>query len=492
MKHGQHFWPHRILNCRGFILISRILLALAGVGITLLVARSFAGSASTAESGAFFPATDQESASISVVRDKQGASHIAFTGYDGKTKDQVFYINCEDSDCGTSAANWEKATIAFPGATKIQLAVTSDGRPRLYVISRSAANQSNFNRTYSYGECDSGCTEAANWKFTEIVHSGDNLLGEVLTLRTPDRTFVLDGKDRPRFIYTDANYFIEPDHYGAFVMACDAACTEKVNWTETDLAHHLGYRHEQFTKPVLAVAENGTIGVVANVYAFDDKGEKMKDGVYYYGCTENCTDRSSWSRAYVNEMGGGSYPSPTWDLAFTRDGRPRVAQFAGDGTERKDLSHELIYLWCDTECGRDSSWNGSTVQPGKGIGESADLALDENDRPRIAMLTNHGEMALAACDEDCETSTPKWRYALAESIATPQKERPQALPFHCDGEIWEALMPSLSLNGDSATIGYDMLVSARCLYKDFQEPVPSYAFHEIFHGTRIVTANIPE
>jgi len=41
-------------------------------------------------------------------------------------------------------------------------------------------------------------------------------------------------------------------------------------------------------------------------------------------------------------------------------------------------------------------------------------------------------------------------------------------------------------------VGYDLLVSARCLYKDFQDPVPSATFHEIFHGTRIVTAPLPK
>jgi hypothetical protein len=311
-------------------------------------------------------------------------------------------------------------------------------------------------------------------------------------MQIPDRTFALDGKDRPRFIYTDANYTIEPDHYGAFVMSCDANCTDKAGWTETDLALHLGYQHEQFTKPVLAAAKDGSLGVATNVYAFDETGKPMKQGLYFYGCKTDCTVRSNWTRAFVNETGSGSYPSPTWDLAFTSDGKPRIAQFAGAGMERKDLSHELIYLWCDTDCDKEASWNGSPLQPGNGIGESADLVMDAKDKPRIAMLTKHNEAALAACDEDCETSTPKWRFSIAEPIATPQKERPQALPFHCDGEIWQALMPSLSVDGDTATVGYDMLVSARCLYKDFQDPVPSATFHEIFHGTRIVEAALPK
>lgn len=478
-------------------------MALAGFGIAMIVIRAVSGGGeaavtpanveqeAVATAPAFFPASDQESASISVARHKDESQHAAFTGYDGPTKDRIYYATCDGSDCGGNPDQWAKAEITFPGSQKVQLALTSDGRPRLYVISYAAPEKTGYNRTYSYGECNSGCTDAANWKFVEIANSGDNLISEALTMQIPDRTFVVDGQDRPRFIYVDANYTIEPDHYGAFVMACDAHCTDRTNWTETDLALHHGYTHEHFTKPVLAAAKDGSLGVAANVYAIDEAGNQAKQGLYYYGCQTDCAVRANWSRAFVNETGSGSYPSPTWDLALTADGKPRIAQFAGAGTERKDLAHELIYLWCDTACNKEESWNGSTVGAGNGMGESADLVLDDDGHPRIAMLTAHAEAALAVCDVDCETSTPKWRFSIPERITVPQKERPKALPFHCDAELWQAVMPTLAVNGDSATVGYDMLVSARCIYKYFQDPVPSSTFHEIFHGTRIVQAKLP-
>lgn len=476
-------------------MVSRILLALAGFGIVMLVIRSVSGSGTAAaDPGAFFPATDQESASIAMVHDSRGVSHMAHTGYDGKTKDNIYYGACDAADCGAGIGDWKKATIPFPRAYKVQLAVTSKGKPRLYVISRSSPEETSYNRTYSYGECDGDCTEAGNWTFTDVAKSGDNLISEVLAMQVPDRTFVLDAEDRPRFIYTDANYTIEPDHYGAFVMACDSNCTQSANWTETDLAMHLrqGSRTEQFGKPVIAVAANGTIGVIARVYAFDEDGNEMKSGLYYYQCGADCASKSNWTRAFVNDTGGGSYPSPTWDLAFTRDGRPRIAQFAGAGMEnREDLSRELIYLWCDANCTSEASWNGSAVGPGNGTGESADLVLDDQDRPRIAMLTKTNDTALAVCNEDCESSTAKWTSVLAEPMSVAEKERPQAMPFHCDGEVWNALMPSLALKEDSAMIGYDFIVSARCLYKDYQDPIPSYTFHEIHHGTRVVSVKLP-
>jgi hypothetical protein len=155
--------------------------------------------------------------------------------------------------------------------------------------------------------------------------------------------------------------------------------------------------------------------------------------------------------------------------------------------EQKDLDHQLIYLWCNADCDQEKSWNGNTVGPGKGIGESTDLVLDGEGRPRIAMLTTDGQIALSRCDENCESTKPGWKSDLVEAMAVPEKERPQAMPFHCDGEVWNGFMPSLSLGEASVTIGYDIVVNARCLYKDYQDPVPSYTFHELFHGTRVAT-----
>lgn len=444
-------------------------------------------SSSASEPGGFFPAPEHESSSIALARDKGGRTHMAFTGYDGKTKDQIFYGSCEGADCGADRERWTITAIAFPSAVKLQLAVTPEGKPRLHVIARPPSEETGYNRTYSYGECNADCTEAGNWTFTRIAESSDNLISDALTPRVPSRTFVLDGKGNPRFLYTDANHLIEPDHYGTFVMACEASCTERANWTETDLAVHVGYNTESFSKPVLAVAPNGAMGVVASLYPFDENGNQLKQGLYYYGCEADCTDKASWRRTFIVQQGSGAIPSPTWDLAFTPDGKPRLALFAGDGTEPPELAHQLLYAWCNEKCDTEDGWSANAVNPGKGVGESPDLALDGKNQPQIAMLTGDGQVAFSRCDADCETDAPQWTTVIAEEIAVPQKERPQALPFHCDGEVWNGFAPSLTLSENMATIGYDIAVEARCLYKDIEEPIPSATFHEIFRGSRVTT-----
>lgn len=475
-------------------MLKRVVLAAAGAGMVMLFAQQCGyGSASLADTGpsAFYPAPEQESASIVTVTDGDGRLHMAHTGWDGKTKDFIYYGVCKGPTCTTSRDGWKFATIPFARATKVQLAVTGDGRPRLHVIAYSAPELSQYNRSYSYGECEDDCTDPENWRFAEVALSGDSLLSDVLNARVPERTFALTADGWPRFIFTDANYIIEPDHYGAFLMSCEADCIDKANWKETNLAIQLdgGYPTERFTRPVLAVAPDGTTGVLANVYAFDEQGKDLKQGLYFYSCRQGCDDRKAWTRTFILETGGGSIPGPSWDLAFTRDSQPRIAQFLGDGMpeDRQILAHQLIYIYCKSACEKEDSWFANPVNPGKGIGEGADLVLDDADRPRIAMVTADGQVAIARCDEDCETKEPKWKAELVEPISVPEKERPQALPFHCDGEVWNARMPSLTLVEGRAVVGYDIVVSARCFYKHFQEPVPSFTFHDIFHGSRVAS-----
>ena len=48
-------------------------------------------------------------------------------------------------------------------------------------------------------------------------------------------------------------------------------------------------------------------------------------------------------------------------------------------------------------------------------------------------------------------------------------------------------MPALALSGDTPWFTYDLTVNGRCLYKDFQEPIPTAVFNEIWRGSRVVT-----
>jgi len=433
-----------------------------------------------------FVISNMESASGDVAIDEDQALHAAFSGYDGASKDTVQYGYCEAENCGDAAA-WKTVSIPLKSASTAQIEVTPDGHPRIFVTGWSPDHANGTD--YFYGECNADCLEEANWQFSKIASSADGIFSNIFRYRLPIRNFSLDHEGKPRFVYTDENYLVEPDHYGAFYMVCDDDCTEPSNWRETNLAYHIAesYRTESFSQPVLAIAPGGKVRVLASVYAFEKDGSDAPDALYYYACDSDCEDRDSWVRADVLGTGGGSYPNPTWDLDLLPDGRPRIVLFAGHGMEQADLSHQLIYAWCDADCGDDANWFGSTVQPGEGHGESPDLELTPEGKPRIAFLSGGGELAYSICNIDCETDHPQWRSDLVESTSVPQTERPQALPFHCDGEVWNGFMPKLALSGERAHIAYDLTVEARCLYKDYEDPIPSATFHEIFRGSRVVS-----
>ena len=50
-------------------------------------------------------------------------------------------------------------------------------------------------------------------------------------------------------------------------------------------------------------------------------------------------------------------------------------------------------------------------------------------------------------------------------------------------------MPRLALAGDTPWFAYDLVVEARCLYKELgdPDPRPTAIFHEIWRGSRLAT-----
>jgi hypothetical protein len=153
----------------------------------------------------------------------------------------------------------------------------------------------------------------------------------------------------------------------------------------------------------------------------------------------------------------------------------------GRGTEPAELAHSLVYLWCnEADCtASDQAWSGNSIL-GEGHGEMADLELDAEGRPRAAFRTSDGSLGYVWCDADCEVAGTPWDGLLIEGQAQLSGERPTALPFTCDGEIWEGLSPQLLLGAEGRPmVAYDVSVEARCLYQEFGDPQITYEFHPI-------------
>jgi len=444
-------------------------------------------SPSLAFAAASYFAPAQESASASIAADGNGVLHAAHTGYDSPNKGRVYYRSCADNCAGP--AGWKTLELAFEDPINVQVAVTPEGAPRLLVLSYT--NAPGATRGYDYAACDADCMDEDNWTITRVAVAAERTLGGLFQYRIAERSFAVDTSGQPHFIFVDANYAVEPDHYGAFYMTCLEDCSRAGNWIETDLAGHVPERYltEQFDQTALAVTPDGKLSVIASVYPFDAEGNQLPHGLYYLGCEENCFDRANWSRARVIDTGSGSFPNPTWDIEVTRDGKPRIAFFSGAGMAETDLSNQLIYLWCDADCGNETAWNGNVVGWEKGAGESPDLEINGRGQPRIALLSKYGDLAVVSCEDKCETSAGKWDAAFVEETDAAAADRPTAIPFHCDGEIWQGFMPRLALAGDTPWFAYDLVVEARCLYKVLgdPDPRPTAVFHEIWRGSRLAT-----
>jgi len=437
------------------------------------------------------PAASTSGGSIAVGPD--GVLHAAAASYGAGMNQVVTWASCA-GDC-ENEGNWRRVELPVPGAIATEIAVTPRGAPRLLIRATAAAGAGG--RDFLYAECGAltgpwapegvpeACYDPAGWRIVRVTGNNESSMGDFFEYLLPYRTFALDPEGNPRFIYTDSNYFIEPDHYGAFYMSCDEACTDPRNWTETNLANQRGYTTEQFTRPVLTIGPDGSAHVLAWVYAFDPDGTDLPDDIYYYECAADCADRANWGRVSLINAGGGSYPSPTWDLAIDPDGRPRAAVFVGGGAEIEGIDYSLVYLWCDAACTGDTGWAGAVIYDG-GFGEAPDLAIDAAGRPRVAFLTDDGRPVVAACDADCETDESVWNGVIFEEEADMAADRPTAIPFTCDGELWNAMSPRLALGPAGALhVAYDVSVEARCLYREFQRPEITFEFHEIWRGVRI-------
>lgn len=433
--------------------------------------------------GRFF-APAQESASAAIAADSSGGLHAAHTGYDGPTGDFVYYSHCAAA-CD-NAGNWTSLEIPFPDPELVQIAATPDGKPRLLITSNIYV--SGASTLFSYGACDADCTTAANWTITPIANRAEGTMGGLFQYRLNEHSFVVDGSGRPWLVYTDQNYLAEPDHYGTFLTTCASACTDPENWTEANIAVRLPdqYTTEYWDQPTLAVTSDGRPRLLAHVYALDESGAQIENGagLYYYECDSGCDARSNWRRVRLLDSGGGSYPNPGWDIEVLPDGRPRAVIFAGNSQENPGIDHTLVYLWCDADCTSDTSWGGHGLTA-KGDGEAPDLALTADGKPRIAFLGSSGDLGYLSCDDACESDAGRWPLTLQESTGDAAADRPTALPYTCDAELWAGSIPRLALAGETPWFAYDLVVEARCLYKEFGEPEITYQFHELWRGSRL-------
>jgi hypothetical protein len=415
-----------------------------------------------ASAGSFFivpvPDIDRPTLHPTVRVDVSGGVHVAFTpdssGPGGSTR-PAFYGYCP-GHCASAAA----FTIVplGDGVEYANLALDANGHPRL-LLRLAAGNMF----AYQYWRCDSGCTQAAQWTSGAVGYAYTRPIGSGEPF---SQFFALDPLGRPRFVYYDAGADADDPHTGAFYAYCDAGCTNPANWNETRLLDDA-----YATTFALALGPAGQPRLAYATYDADNVLQLLG----YAECQANCGSVLNWAGTLLAATASASVTDfATFALRADGAGHPRLALYTGTGQGGSLAPNTLYYLACDAaDCAQTANWSALDLGFSETHGaEGVDLALDGQDRPRIAY---HAPLAAGFglyygwCDLGCSASGQNWHNQEVE----PSEQVTQALPIPpwpgcpfpecnppvpaCTQSFWDTgVRPSLALDpAGQPRIGYD-------------------------------------
>jgi hypothetical protein len=419
--------------------------------------------------GAFFVVEDDiRTISGGSAVDAKGGLHMVFSTFtEYANHPRAIYAYCPGPASACADPNSWKAVALSDLVDEVQLQLTPAGQPRLLI---TKMREGYLQDEYVYAECDVNCTEEGQWRSVAVVFAAG---GGVFDNDNPQRSFALDPQGRPRFIFSNGWGAGYPE--GVYYAYCDDACTDADNWYGTQIYQGPQYKTLSFDYPALKFTRDGSPRVIANV-AFTGESQ----GVSYLACDTNCGDISGWEAVRLYDRGGGV--SASWDLELDANDRPRVAFYqAGlaDGS-----GDRLYYAWCNTDCLAESGWRRSTIGLGATEGQNADLALDQQGRPRMAYKAAAG-LGYAWCNVACESGAGQWQRQVAETSAALQQDFAVAWPVTCDPSFWTDPIPSLSLDPQgNPRIAYDNLSAARCYYQKPGDPNTYTKIEKLWRAVR--------
>jgi hypothetical protein len=144
---------------------------------------------------------------VSLAFSPGGGPRLAFGYFDENQDLYLSYAQC-DQNC-TNGANWSgTGLVQIHGSAKFNLAVDSNGRPRLGFFSGSYAYDPFTSQNLFYLWCNSACGTSSSWFFTDTGMSSGS--GDGVDLR-------MDGQGRPRMSF-------ETSGQGLGYAWCNTAC----------------------------------------------------------------------------------------------------------------------------------------------------------------------------------------------------------------------------------------------------------------------------
>jgi hypothetical protein len=263
------------------------------------------------------------------------------------------YLSC-DAGCAT-ASNWYTTTVVTPGLEPdaLQLVFDPNGRPR--VLGYDYNNDGLF-----YAECNSNCSNAANW----------GSIGQIAPIYYfSDNNFVLrvDAQGRPRIAYYDGNSANNLLNYAW----SNASPLTVGGWS----SYTLNYPSRDNWTLDLALDSQGRPSVAYSTAVI----ENQPDGLAYLTCTAGCETASpTWQSQFIETTDDldASYPiattpgcvSSAWmvegypALALNAAGSPSVAYSVRHAQFCYDYQGHLQMLF-DAESVRFATAGGGIIPP---------------------------------------------------------------------------------------------------------------------------------
>lgn len=351
---------------------------------------------------AFFLPGEAPMRGLDVAYDAQGGLHITFIRHSQQPDgEQVVYAYCAPAQNCNNVANWTNTTIATGRMGGTQIEVTSDGRPRIVFEPNYSFTHSN----YVYAECNASCTVAGNWSSYQFTTQAVELPSAFGNETRRRDWFRLDPQGRPRmlvplkgiayygscdtncsqaenWIFTEIRVregdFVErglewpvlrfgPDgrlhalasnQLRAVYLTCAATCEQAVNWEFVFLS---GW-YNNITP--------GELDVVSFEWDLDVRndgrvlvgvgGSRLTDGnklvLFFWSCTSACTNLANWSGVTFDNLATGSL-----DVEFDRQGVPSFLFGGKRASDGLSITTVVTCISGDNCYGPEARWNGRIV-----------------------------------------------------------------------------------------------------------------------------------
>ncbi|MET0344145.1 MAG: hypothetical protein ABW252_24230, partial [Polyangiales bacterium] len=343
-----------------------------------------------AQSAQFFlPTGEPDNTSAPVLEvDGAGNTHAVYPAYAGG---DAYYGFCSGGRCSGRDAVQMVHFTTDGTVGNVALALTPSGQPRVLLATSLAVY---------FGSCDASCGVESSWRFGQIMTLSEQAVtGE---------TLALDPQGRPRFLvhgYRNPLYPFSPRHTDTMLARCDDACDQAASWTTSKIAEK-----EIWEGSTLRYDASGRAHVATFVYAY---GESASQAVgAYLTCAAGCDTVGTWKGigflAPYESSTEAVGMKPAITMALTKAGAPRVAQILKTEEGKK----RIAYFACDADCAGDN-WTGTHIFEADAIHAGLDLALDAQDRPRLAHTMNYN-VVLSHCDGVCTGENAKWDSTYVE------------------------------------------------------------------------------